>query len=77
MITNGVQYPGVYLSIPYFNINARNRDYSIVGDVMNQKDYEKNINWVWDWIEEQQALTALMPGYINDPVDVDKEDCFV
>jgi len=44
---------------------------------MNQTDYAKNIERVWDWIDEQQALTALMPGYVNGPVDVDKEGWFV
>lgn len=45
--------------------------------MMNQTDYAKNIERVWDWIEEQQALTALMPGYVNGPADVDKEGWFV
>ena len=44
---------------------------------MNQKDYSKNISLIWDWIDEQRALMALMPGYINDPADVDRENCFV
>jgi len=44
---------------------------------MNQKDYFKNISIIWDWIDEQWALMAIMPGYINDPADVDKEGCFV
>jgi hypothetical protein len=30
-----------------------------------------------EYIEQYQALRAISPGYINDPVDVDKEDCFV
>ena len=47
------------------------------GDEMNPPNYAKNIERVWDWIDEQQALTALMPGYVNDPVDVDKEGWFV
>jgi len=44
---------------------------------MNQTEYAKAIGGLWDWIEEQQALTALMPGYINDPADVDREECWV
>ncbi len=36
-----------------------------------------NINALCDWIDEQWALKRLMPGYINDPADVDKEGCFV
>jgi hypothetical protein len=44
---------------------------------MNQKDYSKNISLIWDWIDEQWALMALMPGYINGPADVDRENCFV
>lgn len=44
---------------------------------MNQKDYSKNISLLWDWIDEQWALTALMPGYILDPADMDNENCFV
>lgn len=44
---------------------------------MNQKDYAENRELVWDWIDEQWALLALMPGYIMDPVDADKEQCFV
>jgi hypothetical protein len=45
---------------------------------MNRKDYAENIELIWDWIDEQWALTALMPGYIiMDSVDTDKEQCFV
>jgi hypothetical protein len=44
---------------------------------MNQKDYNDHIETIWDWIEDQQALQRIMPGYFNDPVDVDTEGCFV
>jgi hypothetical protein len=47
------------------------------GEEMNQTDYAKNISIIWDWIEEQQALLHLMPGYVNDPADVDREGCWV
>lgn len=44
---------------------------------MNQKDYEANINRIWDWIDECQALDSIVHGYPNDAIDVDKEGCFV
>lgn len=44
---------------------------------MNQKDYAENRDLIFDWIDEQWALTALTPGYINGPEDVDKKGCFV
>jgi hypothetical protein len=44
---------------------------------MNRTDYAKYIESLWDWIDEQQALTALMSGYVNGPVDVDREGWFV
>jgi hypothetical protein len=44
---------------------------------MTQKNYAKNRDLLLDWIDEQWALRALMPGYIMDPVDTDKERCFV
>lgn len=30
-----------------------------------------------DYIEKCQALNATLHGYVNDPVDVDSEECFV
>jgi hypothetical protein len=44
---------------------------------MNQTDYAKYIEPLWDWIDERRALTRLMPGYVNGAVDVDKEGYFV
>ena len=44
---------------------------------MNQKDYNENIELIWDFIEAYQALEATFRGYVNDPIDIDKENCFV
>jgi len=44
---------------------------------MNQKDLNESRDLLFDWIDEQPALTALMPGYVNDPADVDREGCWV
>jgi len=37
----------------------------------------QDISNLCDYIERYQALHEISPGYINDPVDLDKEDCFV
>lgn len=44
---------------------------------MKQEEYNQNIVQIWDWIEEQQALSQVFPGYANDPVDVDREGAWV
>lgn len=44
---------------------------------MNQTEYAKHIETIWDMIEEYQALARISPGYINDAADVDREGCFV
>lgn len=36
-----------------------------------------NITLLCDFIEAYQALSAQFHGYQNDPVDLDKEGCFV
>ena len=37
----------------------------------------RNNDLLCEWIAEQQALARVMPGYVNDPADVDREGCFV
>ena len=44
---------------------------------MNLKELNESRDLLFDWIDEQQALTALMPGYVNGPADVDREGWFV
>ena len=36
-----------------------------------------NINALCDWIDEWQCFKRMWSGYVNDPVDLDKERCFV
>lgn len=43
-------------------------------DILGTNEY---ISDLCDWIEEQWALKALLPGYANDAADVDREGCFV
>ena len=38
---------------------------------------DENFNALCDWIDEQWALMNQWHGYVNDPVDVDKDGCFV
>ena len=38
---------------------------------------DEYINDLCDWIDEQWILKKLWPGYVNDPVDLDKEGCFI
>lgn len=45
--------------------------------IMNLKELNESRDLLFDWIEEQQALHHLMPGYVNDPADCDKEGCWV
>lgn len=47
------------------------------GIEMNQTEYAKHIETIWDMIEEYQALARISPGYINDAADVDREGAFV
>lgn len=44
---------------------------------MNLTELNESRDLLCGWIEEQQALRHLMPGYINDPADVDREGCWV
>jgi hypothetical protein len=53
---------------------------AMVVDMKNQRHLAQanhDINTLCDFIEEYQALTRISPGYINDPVDCDKEGCFI
>ena len=43
-------------------------------DITGANEY---INALCDWIDEQWALMNQWHGYVNDPVDVDKDGCFV
>jgi len=43
-------------------------------DILGTNEY---IDDLCDWIEEQQALEKIWHGYVNDPVDLDTEGCFV
>ena len=36
-----------------------------------------NINTLCDWIEEYQNTFKMFHGYVNDPIDLDKEGCFI
>lgn len=45
--------------------------------MQNVEDQNQEISDLCDWVEEQQILQKIMPGYANDPVDVDREGCFV
>jgi hypothetical protein len=47
---------------------------------MQNKDIlgtNENIEMLCDWIDECYALNNLWYGYVNDPVDLDRERCFV
>jgi len=44
---------------------------------MKQSEYNEAWELLMELIEVYQALEAQFHGYINDPVDVDKEGCFV
>lgn len=44
---------------------------------MNQKVENNKINILCDMIEEYQALLSVFHGYVNGPIDLDKENCFV
>ena len=44
---------------------------------MNLQKANQDIDTLCDLIENYQALSQLAPGYINDPVDCDKEGCWV
>jgi hypothetical protein len=35
------------------------------------------IEYLCDFIDQYNAMTALWHGYVNDPVDLDREECFV
>lgn len=39
--------------------------------------HNANIALLCDFIEEYQVLTKQFHGYQNDPVDLDREGCFV
>lgn len=41
------------------------------------QEADDRIDALCEFIEEWWALNTILPGYINDSVDVDKEGCFV
>lgn len=41
------------------------------------KRYNDQISDLCDWIEEQQILEKMWHGYVNDPIGLDTEGCFV
>ena len=43
-------------------------------DILGTNEY---INDLCDWIDEQWAMVNLWHGYVNDPIDTDKDGCFV
>jgi len=43
-------------------------------DILGTND---NINALCDWIDEWRCFKRMFPDYVNDPVDLDKERCFV
>lgn len=44
---------------------------------MNLDTANDNISTLCDLIDALKTLNLIWPGYINDPVDVDIEGCFV
>jgi hypothetical protein len=37
----------------------------------------EEISALCDWLDEWHAENTISPGYINDPIDTDKQECFV